>query len=665
MTDRVHPAFLEEYGRWRRAQAVKYFAQKQEVTPSKFIEANRVLGPPSMSEGPFRWAETPYLREIFETFWSVGFREGAVAKASQIGYTDGVLMNIVAYAAIMRPDSIAMLLPSDLFAEDFSKDKVEPLLENTPIVGEVFTTLGGRDRDATLLNKKMRSGHRLRLFGANSIARLKSFGSAIRLLDEIDEFENDHKQGDPEALLDRAALRAKRGRSRKLKGGTATMAPSRIWRAFEAGDQRRWTLTCPTCQVRFYVRWQADRVASVPRWGHVTWERTTQHHPASAHFVCPHGHDIPQSLHRALVQAGSYQRQNPAASLPSWHIPGMISLSDSMSLGYIAERFLDAGKDPSKLKPVVNTLFGEPFEDLRERIEVSTLRDRRELYEAEVPRGVGLLTCAVDVQRGEANSRLEVMITGWGIGQESWRIHHFRLAGNVKKLRSVLGEEQTPWERLDGLLRRWYTHAAGMGLRISSTAIDSADGEMTDLVYQFVKPRQEMGVFALRGEQYFRGVTRRSRMAEMVKVGKAKDTTVRLVLANTYALKDRLFGRLKLGGKGPGVMHWPLLPDDSTQFPSDYFDQFGNESRQDVPLNKHSSETESVYVQRGPNEAIDLEMQSLAALYVLGDDIVNALPQRVAEVQARGLVAQQNAGTLTDQVPATRTLSPGRARPRT
>lgn len=665
MTRRPSEHTLNEYRSWRRDMAVRYFAPEAELPPDEWVEANRVLGPPSMSEGPFRWAEVPYMRDVFRAFWSPTFTEGSMMKGSQIAYTDGLLMNITGYCAVKRPASIAMLLPSDLFAEDFSKDKIEPLLEHTPIVGEQFGALGARDRNATLLNKKMRTGHRLRLFGANSVARLKSFGAEIRLLDEIDEFENDDKQGDPEKLLDRAAYRAKVGRAKKFSGGSPTMFPSRIAKKFVAGDQQRWMLTCPVCSIPF-----------IPKWEHVKWERTTQHHPESAHWCCPKEHHVPQDLTRRLVQRGFWQAQNPGAPLPSWHVPALISLSPSMTLGHVAKEFLKAGKDPALLKVVFNTMFGEPFEDKREKISVSSLRDRREIYEAEVPRGVGLLTMAVDVQRGK-DARLEVLIVGWGAGEESWRVHHFRISGDVTKLTSEPGTPETPWERLDKLRTAWYVHAAGVGLRIASVAVDSADGEMTDIVYRYVRDRQHEGVHAVRGLDTFRGVTRRSRMQEMIKEGNAKkDSGVRLILMNTYALKDRLFTRIaRVQPDDVARMHWPILVDKegkpTDEFPSDYFRQFENEARQDVPVSKYSSDVESVYVKTGDNEAIDLEVQSMTALYALGGDVIRQLPELAAEVAARGRAfAKQReetttmAPTLPTRAPMTRPSSGGFHRPR-
>lgn len=640
-----HSSTLEHYRSWRREKAMQYFAPEEQLSPSAWVEANRVLGPPSMSDGPFRWAEVPYMRDVFDAFWAPGFTEGAMAKGSQIAYTDGLLMNIIAYAAVMRPSSIAMLLPSDLFAEDFSKDKVEPLLEHTPIVAQHFSALGARDRNATLLNKKMRSGHRLRLFGANSVARLKSFGSEVRLLDEIDEFENDDKQGDPEKLLDRAAYRAKTGRSRKLAGGSPTMYPSRVWKKFMAGTQQRWYLTCPVCGIPF-----------PPLWKWVKWEQTTEHHPETAHWMCPKEHHLPPELTRTLVQRGRWIADQPSAIIPTWHVPGLISLSPSMSLGFIAKEWLEAGKDPAKLKPVVNTMLGEPFEDRRERINVSALKDRAEFYEAEVPRPVGLLTMAVDVQRGK-DARLEVLIVGWGAEEESWRIHHYRIAGDVTQLSTpeepatagpagATIARKTPWERLDELRQAYYVHASGVGLRIASVAIDSADGEMSDVVYRYVKARQHEGVIAVRGLEVFRGVTRRSRTPELIKTGRAKDEGVRLVLMNTYGLKDRLFHRLP--ETAIAKMHWPKQPEGSTEFPSDYFRQYENEARQDVPISKYSDETESVYIKTGPNEAIDLEVMSMAALYALGDDVRQRLGALAAEVQARGRAyAKQREETTT------------------
>lgn len=647
----VLPQQKDRYRRDMQALAVQYFSQRERLSPAETIELIRVMGAPTVKElcGPFSWAQTPYLRPIFERFWSRGFSEGAVAKASQLGFTDGVLINIVAYAAYARPGSISFLLPSDVFAQDFSKDKIDPLLEHSPIVAAAFASAKARDADATILNKKMRSGYRLRLFGANSVKRLKSFAGIYRLLDETDDFENDPKQGDPEDLLDRSALTGSDHAVRKLKGTTPTLDYGRGWKDYLAGDQQKLHITCPSCSMPFVLTWNLIR-----------WDKTTEHHPETAHAVCPNGHKIPHELKRQLVTAGRYIPTNPKATMPSWHIPGFVSFADQMSWPKTVTKFLEAGKDPAKLKVVFNTRFGEPFEDRSgERIHVESLRDRRDKYAAEVPAGVGVLTLAVDVQR----LWMEVLLVGWGAGEESWRIHHWRLEGDTSVTVAAPGQV-TVWDRLSQLIQRAYVHEAGIALTPAITLIDSADGERTQVVYDFVKAMSPWNVFAARGEKMFNGRLRANREA-MVRIGTASDTSIRLVRMNTYAARNTVYSRLRIKSPGYGRMHWPLLPEDSPEFPEDYFKQFENEKKVSEPIAKGSSVMEDVWVTTGRNEGPDLEVISLCALHQLGDAVRHNLVQLVTQVAAQGeaLRLSRELGTPKFPVRTERPETPGRDRP--
>lgn len=646
----VLPQQRDRYRQEMQRLAHQYFARRERLTPAETIERIRVMGPPTVKElcGPFRWAQTPYLRPIFDAFWSRGFSEGAVAKASQLGFTDSLLMNIIAYAAYARPGSISILLPSDVFAQDFSKDKIDPLLEHSPIVAAAFTSARSRDADATMLNKKMTSGYRLRIFGANSVKRLKSFAGIYRLLDETDDFENDPKQGDPEDLLDRSALTGSDHANRKLKGTTPTLDHGRGWKDYLAGNQQKLHVTCPHCGCPFVLTWNLIR-----------WDKTTQHHPETAHAVCPHGHKIPHELKKSLVTSAHFVATNPTAAMPSWHLPGFISFAEQMSWGKIAESFLEAGKDPAKLKVVFNTKFGEPFEDRGERIHVESLKDRRDKYAAEVPAGVGVLTLAIDVQR----LWVEALLVGWGAGEESWRIHHWRIEGNTSVTVGPPGT-MTVWDKVARLFQQVYVHEAGVALTPAITLIDSADGDRTQVVYDFVKAHTSWNVFAARGEKQFNGRLRANRDA-MVRIGTASDTSIRLVRMNTYAARDTVYGRLRIKSPGYGRMHWPLLPSDSPEFPDDYFKQFENEKKISEPISKGSSLTEEVWVTTGRNEAPDLEVISLCALHQLGDAVRHNLPQLVAQVAAQGeaLRLQRALGTPRFPVATARPEIAGRDRP--
>ena len=95
---------------------------------------------------------------------------------------------------------------------------------------------------------------------------------------------------------------------------------------------------------------------------------------------------------------------------------------------------------------------------------------------------------------------------------------------------------------------------------------------------------------------------------------------------NTHSFKTILFRRLALTASreepgGPGYMHF--CAPTKTGADAEYFAQFGAETRKKV---RQGRRFVVVFVQnRDRNEAIDLEVYALAALYSLGDPLVKRL----------------------------------------
>ena len=645
-----------------------------------WVEQNVILPPSAPRAGFFKFDYTPYLREILETLVSPSFTYGSVVKAGQLGFSVGVLCNYIGYVKVTKPESIVLMLPSEGEAIKFSKDKIRNLIERSPAVLQAFGGMRSRDPDNAMLMKRSRAGTFLTLLGSNSTAATRSSTNPVLLFDEVDEYEADEEQGDIIKLMMRAQMQFGVGRKKVMVGSTPTVwmdAPdgdeetrevrgsgSRSYREYLNGDRREWWSTCPSCGDRFVLDF----------FRHVRWpkEGTVLERAAQAYYCCPQGCEIPRTEQRKIVgQVNAWRPSHANGSHPSWNIRGELSFAPGMQIDELALELMSACRDPVKLRPFYNLKLGRVFKELRSPIVVQSLRDRRELYAAEVPKQVGMLTCQVDVQRGKgggALARLEVLITGWGVGEESWRIHHYRLYGDVTRLTAKAGEEPTPWQRLDAVIQKHYVHESGVGLRISRTVIDSADGEMTDIVYRYAKARAAWGVVPIRGEKDFAGieVPKRNGRPELVRAGKASESGVRLILMDTYGLKDRMFGRLRMTGDGPGCMHWPLFADDSGEFPKDYWDQFRNESKVSRRKNKHSIEMVEVYEKTGDNESIDLEVMGLAALYDWGADNLAQMAAVVAQVNARGLAMQQKVKQEASQpVPArTREITPGRQRGR-
>jgi phage terminase large subunit GpA-like protein len=204
----------------------------------------------------------------------------------------------------------------------------------------------------------------------------------------------------------------------------------------------------------------------------------------------------------------------------------------------------------------------------------------------------------VDVQ----GDRLECVVKGWGEAEESWLIAYQQLFGDP-------GQEQV-WRDLDDFLSDDFEHVSGHRVRIASTMIDSG-GLHTDEVYRFVKAHQNKRIFALKGSS-------ESGKEILGKFSTNNQYRVRLFTIGTDTAKDRIFARLKIPAPGPGYVHLPEWTED------EYLAQLTGEKA--IRRYKRGRGIVREYVKiRARNEALDLEVYALAALYVLGQATLRRL----------------------------------------
>lgn len=233
--------------------------------------------------------------------------------------------------------------------------------------------------------------------------------------------------------------------------------------------------------------------------------------------------------------------ENPGAEARGFHLNTLASTfcswKEIVQKFLVAKEQLDQG-NPEGMKVWVNTELGETWEERGEQVEEEALYNRRELYEAEVPDDVLVLTAGVDVQ----DDRFEVEVVGWGIGKESWGIRYQKIYGDLLK-------EQV-WADLDAFLLAGFRKKDGTALHIISTCMDSG-GHHPDQVLRFCRDRWERKVWAIKGKggsdvQYIRNPSTNNRVkAPLFTIG-------------VDAGKALLYQRLRRESKGPNYCHFPM-----------------------------------------------------------------------------------------------------------
>jgi len=528
--------------------------------------------------------------------------------------------NWIAHTIAVAPAPLLMVLPTVQVAVRVSKQRIAPMIAATPALRARVRDARARDSGNTLMVKEF-DGGLLILTGANSAAGLRSMPVRYVFMDEVDEYPGDiDDQGDPVALAEeRAATWADRAKF-FLVSTPRNKAASRIYREWLASDQRRYMLRCPACDREDFLTWEGrDQVGSTEgaHW-RIAWD---EGQPATARAVCAHcGHEIHERDKPALLAAGRWVPTAVGRHV-GYHLPALYSPWKTWAA--CAMQWVTAQHDPMALKAFVQTVLGEPWEE-RGEVEPEDLTARLETYSAEVPEGVGVLVASVDVQ----GDRLEAIVKGYGIGEESWLIAFKQALGDPA--------EDAVWYQVDAFLRREYIHANGHKMRVLCTTVDSG-GHHTAAVYRFCKARLRRRVFAVKGNDGI-GLPLVPQRARIVGSMRA-----RLYSLCVDPGKESLVGRLRIPTPGPGYMHLPAWVD------GEYLAQLTAEK----PVWKWRPRKGTIRTWqkiRDRNEAFDLEVYALAALYILwppGPALVAALAQRVAALAIP-------APTGTDEKPAAR-----------
>lgn len=579
-------------------EAAQHLRRPHRLSVAEWADKFRMLSAESNPEpGPWRTDTVPYLREPMETISQPGIEEVVFLGPSQVGKTE-LELNVVGYFVHQEPCPMLIVLPTAEVGEAWSRERLAPMFRDTPVLAGRLEESRSRDANNKAVFKKFPGGY-LAIVGANSPSALAMRPVRVVIFDEIAKYPpSAGAEGDPMALAEK---RTTRFPNRKhIKVSSPKFHNEDIHREYLKSDQRRFWVPCPHCGEFQVLRFRIERDEQGNiLGGGLAWPPGK---PDQAFYRCEAGGcEITEAEKPAMLARGQWRPSNPASRVAGFWLHGLYS--PFVTWEKLAAEFEVAKDNPLELQVFINTRLGEPWrEGLGDEHELPKLRARCECYQPtegdpperlwDVPDGVGVLTASADVQE----NRIEVMVCGWGAGEELWPIAYEIVWGNP--------QERHTWEEVDAFLLRQWRHQRGALLRPAVTLVDS--GSQTDAVYDFVLPRQNASrrVFAVKGVQYLS-------KPQLVVQGTTRRAHVRLFIGSTTAAKDKIFGRLAIPRPGPGYIH---LPDWATD---EWLQQLASETRQLV-RNRQTRTVSRRWVQvHSRNEVLDNVVYNFFALFVL------------------------------------------------
>ena len=573
---------------WRTA-LMDGLRPEQALTVSEWADKHRRLSSKASAEpGPWRTNRTPYLREPMDCLSSTSPVQRVVMMfAAQTGKTEAGA-NWLGYVIDHAPGPMLLVQPTVEMAKRLSKQRLESLITETPVLAEKIAPSRSRDSGNTMFAKDFPGGMML-LTGSNSATGLRSTPCRYIFCDEIDAFPSDvDGEGDPVSLAEKRATTF--ARRKILLTSTPTVKDfSRIEAEYERSDQRRFYVPCPCCSVMQWLKWPQ-----------LKWENND---PATAAYECEVCHERFAEIHKpAMLRNGEWRATAPSnGKTAGFQLSGLYSPLGWLSWADMVDDFLRAKADAPMLKSFVNTRLAETWEeDFASKVSADGLLERCEHYQAAmVPEGGLALTVGVDVQ----DNRLAISVWAWGREEEGWLLDHQEIYGDPSR--------QELWKQLDEVVLREWPHAVGPAMRPDVVAIDSG-GHFTAEVYQYARERARQGVVAIKGQsQRGKPPIGKGSKVDVNHQGRTLKRGAVVYMVGGDTVKTTLFGRLKHSEQGAGFLHFHMGTT------GEYFEQLTAE-KQVLRYNRGGFPTrEWVKKPSARNEALDCLVYAYAALNLM------------------------------------------------
>lgn len=588
----------------------EFLSPPPRLTVTEWAEKHRRLaGTESAEPGPYRVTRTPYARVPQDCMSARSTVEEVVLMwAAQTSKTT-VMLNCIGSSMAMNPGPIMIVWPTNTVAKRNSRQRIAPLISESPQLAAKVAANRSRDKANTTLLKEFDGGILL-IAGANSAADLRSTPARDLYLDEVDNFPLDvDGEGDPSKLAE--ARQTTFARRKRLRTSTpTTKGYSRIEDAYLGSDRCRYHVPCPHCGSFQPLEFGSDKVYGLK------WDKDAEGAPipTSVRYVCQfHGCEIREHHKPAMLAAGVWIAENPGAQLGKvrgFHLSGLYSPLGWLSWRTIAREWYEAVQaarrgDLSLLRVFINTRLAETFEETGDKVDQHALQKRA----ADIPLrvvqpGFSIMTLSVDVQA----DRLHLGLWAWGRGMTRQLVDRAVLHGDPAL---SADKEGSPWAALNEYRRTPVLNVQDVPVELAVTAVDSG-GHHTQAVYHYARTHDR--VIAIKGQsQSGKPIIGRPTVVGVNYRGEKLKRGVKLWPIGTDTAKTEIYGRLRQTEPGPGFV---LL---SKRMPGEAFEQLTAE-KLITRYVKGRAKLEWVLPSGRRNEDLDCAVYALAGAMWAGLD---------------------------------------------
>jgi len=469
-------------------------APPPDLTVSQWADQNRVLLPRTSREpGPWRTSRTPYLKGIMDSYNDPRIRHIIFQAGTQLGKSEGVILNLLGYIISEDPYSSLLVYPSSDDARSVSRARIQPMIDSTPCLRDKRPS----SDDSYQLSEMHFPGMVLYLAGSNSPVPLAQKPCRNVLRDEINKYPVTVASGRDSDPLSLSEERAKAfwDIRKIIDVSSPTTEDGNISRQLRICHVvYYYHVPCPFCQelqkLDFrQIKFENER--DLDRTERIQVARDT------AVYECAHCSKAIDDSYREWMlseENGAQWIPEKDPGRPPEKVGFVLSslYSPWLRWGDIAEKFLEAhlSGDPNKLMNFKNAWLAEPWVDKVElKEEEDILAHRCDLSPLVVPKDALALTAGIDTGQGG----FWYVIRAWGRDLTSWLVDYGFLM-TWEDVHNLIFEYVYQREGSDGeFMRIWRA-----GVDIGGTATDKGVSA-TEAAYQWLRAHGQRVAFGVKG----------------------------------------------------------------------------------------------------------------------------------------------------------------------
>jgi phage terminase large subunit GpA-like protein len=576
----------------------------QKLSVSTWADEHRFLSTHASAEaGKYRSSRTPYMIEIMETLSQdcptkkIVFMKSAQVGASETGN------NWIGYIIDYAPAPTMIVQPTVDLAKRFTKQRLDPMIDETPRLREKVAERKDKDSSNTLSQKDF-TGGTLIITGANSSSGLRSAPIKNLFLDEVDAYPLD-LDGEGSAIDLAIARQRTFSRRKTFLASTPTIeGQSVIAKEFEGSDKRFCLVPCPECGGMQKLEFK-----------NLIWP---ENEPEKAKYKCEFCSYLIENWQKTdMIKACKWQKTQES-DVAGFFINSLYSPVGWYSWGELASDFVKAKKKGQEtLKTFVNTVLGETWKEKTERPDWQRLYERREKYKiGTVPEGGLFLTAGVDIQK----DRIECEIVAWGRNKNSWSVDYRVLLGDTS--------QEAVWVELEKIVHELFPmeNEPTMSLPIKLMCVDS--GFNTQVVYNWARKFSNTKVIPVKGRETLETLVSRPMNVDVTVRGDKPIRGQKVWHVGVNLIKAELYGFLRLP-------RTEVIPYGYCFFP-EYGEEYFRMLTSEVVVEKIIRGYKRIEWQKitERNEALDCRVYARAAASICGID-------RMSEEKLKQLESEQ------------------------